>query len=357
MQNEPFLQLLSMLLETHSPTGDEEEINRVLIPIFEQYCDETWKDNADNIIGVMRGKSECQPVRVFAHKDEIGAIVKRIDPDGRLVLSALGGSLPWRYGEGPMDVLTNGQEITGILSVGASHISEESKTVYEATNSKPLTWDMVRLDLKTSKEKLHKLGVRAGTRAVVSRSRKHLTRIGDFVAGWALDDKGALAILIQVMKALKSQSGELPQDIYFVATSGEEIRITGGAFAARTLPGDVLIALDVAPVAEEYDIVNSSQPVLLYKDRQSIYHKPTNDSLARLAEYLGFGCQSAVVSSYSSDASYSNSYGYTGKPVCLCFPTENTHGYEIANLQAMQNMTELLSAYLRGLSDSTNCGN
>jgi putative aminopeptidase FrvX len=346
MQTESFIQLLSTLLKTHSPSGDEDEINGVLTPLFEQYCDETWNDDADNIVGVIHGKNQNQPVRIFAHKDEIGAIVKRIDPDGRLVLTSLGDARPWRYGEGPMDVLAKGEIITGILSVGASHTSEESKVVYDAKFNKPLAWEMARLDLKLSKEQLDKLGVRAGTRVVVSRTRKSLTRIGDFVAGWAMDDKGALAILIQVMAELKSKSGLLPQNVYFVASSGEEIRITGGAFAARTLPGDILIALDVAPVAEEYGIVNSSQPVLLYKDRQSMYHKKTSDNLFQLAEHLGFGCQTAVVSGYSSDASYANSYGYTGKPVALCYPTENTHGYEIVNLLAMQNMVELLTAYL-----------
>ncbi len=346
MQTESFIQQLSKLLETHSPSGDEEEINQILIPLFEKYCDETWKDDADNIVGVIHGKNQNQAVRVFAHKDEIGAIVKRIDPDGRLVLTGLGDARPWRYGEGPMDVLADGKVITGILCVGASHTTEESKTVYDAKFNKPLSWEMARLDLKMSNEQLKKLGVKAGTRVVVSRTRKSLTRIGDFVAGWAMDDKGALAVLLQVMAELKSKSGVLPQDVYFVATSGEEIRITGGAFAARTLPGDVLIALDVAPVAEEYGIVNSSQPVLLYKDRQSMYHKRTSDSLFELAGHLGFGCQTAVVSGYSSDASYANSYGYTGKPVALCFPTENTHGYEIVNLQAMLNMVALLVAHL-----------
>ncbi|MCX6985548.1 MAG: M20/M25/M40 family metallo-hydrolase [Lentisphaerae bacterium] len=351
MNHEEFLQMLSSLLKTHSPSGDEEEINHILIPLFEQTCDKTWKDEAGNIIGVVRGKGGHQPVRVLAHKDEIGAIVKRIDPDGRLVLTALGASAPWRYGEGPMDVLAVNQVLTGILSVGANHISEESKTVYQALFSKPLTWDMVRLDLKIQKEQLLKLGVRVGTRVVVSRSRKQLTQIGDFVAGWALDDKGAIAILLQVMQALKSQDGNLPQDVYFVASGGEEIGISGGAFAARTLPGDVLIALEVAPVAEEYDIKNSAQPVLIYKDRQSIYHKQTTDTLSHLAEELGFGFQAAVVSAFSSDASYANSYGYTGKAVCLCFPTENTHGYEITNLEAMENTAKLLTAYLTNISN------
>ncbi|MFH2038753.1 MAG: M20/M25/M40 family metallo-hydrolase [Chloroflexota bacterium] len=297
---------------------------------------------------MIHGKDNCKAVRVMAHKDEIGAIVKRIDPDGCLVLTELGASVPWRYGEGLMDVLAENRILTGVLSVGANHISEESKTVYEARFSKPLTWDMVRLDLKTPKEQLPQLGVRVGARVVVSRSRKQLTQIGDFIAGWALDDKGALAILIQVMQTLKTHARDLPQDVYFVASAGEEIRISGGAFAARTLPGDVLIALEVAPVAEEYDIKNNSQPVLIYKDRQSIYHKQTTDALSHLADELGFGSQHAVISAFSSDASYANSYGYTGKAVCMGFPTENTHGYEIANLEGMENTAKLLSAYLIG---------
>lgn len=348
MQGNTFTNLLSSILITHSPSGDEDEINQILIPLFKQYCDECWRDDADNIVGVIRGEKQNSPIRVFAHKDEISAIVKRIEADGRLVLTGLGDARPWRYGEGPMDVLAEGKIITGILCVGSSHTTDESQTVYDAKFNKPLSWEMVRLDLKTSKDQLNKLGIRAGTRVVVSRSRKQITQIGDYVAGWALDDKGALAILIEVMKNLKKQSGKLPQDVYLVATSGEEIRITGGAFAARTLPGDILIALDVAPVADEYNIINSSQPVLLYKDRQSMYHKKTTDALVRLADRLGFGCQTAVLSGYSSDASYANSYGYTGKPVGLCYPTENTHGYEIVNLQAMLNITKLLTAFLSG---------
>lgn len=348
MPNDIFIPLLSTLLETHSPSGDEEEIDQLLVPRFMQSCDQSWQDEAGNIIGLLRGQGHRQPVRVLAHKDEIGAIVKRIEPDGRLILTGLGASMPWRYGEGPMDVLAEGQVLTGILGVGASHITEESNIAYDARFRKPLTWEMVRLDLKMSKERLIELGVRVGTRVVVSRSRKRLIQIGDYIAGWALDDKCGLAIMLQVMEIIKSNFLTLPQDVYFVASSGEEVRITGGAYAARSLPGDVLIAIEVAPVAEEYNIINSAQPVLIYKDRQSIYHKPTTDLLARLAEQLGFGCQAAVLSSFSSDASYASSYGYTGKAVCIGFPTENTHGYEIANLKATENTIQLLVAYLTG---------
>ena len=345
------IQHLSTLIQTHSPSGEEGEIDRVLLPCFQESSNEAWIDEAGNIIGLIRGSGQRPPVKILAHKDEIGAIVKRIDPDGRLVLSGLGASSPWRYGEGPMDVLAKDEILTGILSVGSNHISRESKTIFDARFNKPLTWDMVRLDLKTSKQELIEKDVRAGTRVVVSRSRKSLTRLGDYVAGWTLDDKGALAILLQVMERLKSRSDPLPQDVYCVATSGEEVRITGGAFAARTLPGDILVALEVAPVAEEYDLQNSAQPVLVYQDRQSIYHKPTTDHLVDLSLKLGFGCQSAVLSGFSSDASYANSYGYTGKAVCLAFPTENTHGYEIACLEGMVNTSNLLTEFLTRSQD------
>ena len=49
---------------------------------------------------------EPGPVRaVLAHKDEIGAMVKRVEERGRLRVGKLGGSFPWVWGEGPVDVL------------------------------------------------------------------------------------------------------------------------------------------------------------------------------------------------------------------------------------------------------------
>ena len=292
MNRDEFIPLLTRILETHSPSGQEGEMDALALEEMKKTNAEISTDDGGNVFGFMKGTGAKPPVIVTAHKDEIGVIVKRIEDDGRLALDNIGGSYPWRYGEGPMDVLADTGIVTGFLSFGASHISEETENVHEAKTRKPLTWKMVRLDMKLSKEELREKGIRPGSRAVVSRSRKTPTIIGDYVGAYALDDKALVAIMIEAMKELSGTGEQPPRDIYFVVTSGEEIGVSGAAYAAQHFPADEMIALEVAPVAKEYRIENTPQPVLIYKDGRSVYHKETTDVLYRLAEQLGFGCQS-----------------------------------------------------------------
>jgi len=344
MERTEFIELLKRLLLTHSPPGDEGEMECLIEEEFKACCDEVWQDDCDNIIGLIKGETDENPIRIMAHKDEIGMIVKRIEDNGKLRLEPLGGANVWRYGEGPMDVLSDTNVITGVLSVGASHTSQEASDVQQA-KSKALDWGMVRLDTKLSKAELIQRGVRPGTRALVSRLRKEPLIIEDYVCGWGLDDKGGVAIMIDVAKEL-ANADKKSRDVYFVATSAEEPGVSGGAYAARTLPGDEIIAIEVAPVHSEYDIQNSEKPVVIYKDGMMVYDKRMSDRFYHLGAELGFGCQAMCVSSFGSDASYSLRYGFSGRAVCVGFPTENTHGYEMSKIEGMENLARLLSAYL-----------
>ena len=46
-----------------------------------------------------------------------------------------------------------------------------------------------------------------------------------------------------------------------------------------------------------------------------------------------------------SDGSIAMKYGHVGRAACLGFPTQNTHGYEIAHLGAIENCIAVLCAY------------
>jgi len=380
MERHEFIELLKKLLLTHSPSGDEGEMECVVREEMENCCDDVWIDECDNVVGLIRGQTNENPVRVMAHKDEIGMIVKRVESDGRLRVESTGGANTWRYGEGPMDILSDSGVLTGVLSIGPSHTSPEAGDMQQA-RSKPLDWDMVRIDAKLSQGELTQKGVRAGTRVVVSRLRKEPLILGDYICAWGLDDKGGVAIMLNVFarltlcaldstmlpletaltstthkqdakglraKQLANRCEKPPRDVYFIATSAEEPGISGGAYAARTLPGNETIAIEVAPVHREYDIQNCAKPVIIYKDSAMVYSKKLSDKLYHLGETLGFGCQSCSVSSFGSDASHVLKYGLTGKAACIGFPTENTHGYEIANIDGMENSAKLILAFIQG---------
>ena len=91
---------------------------------------------------------------------------------------------------------------------------------------------------------------------------------------------------------------------------------------------------------------NSADPVLLCKDRVGVYHQGTVDHLARLTTDLGFDAQFAVITSYGSDASIAHASGAIARAALLGYPGDNTHGFEICNIDGMVNTARLLLAYL-----------
>lgn len=345
-------QLLDEILVTHSPCGREEEVEEIALRRFGEYCDEVWRDAHNNIIGKINGASSEDATLLLAHKDEISTMVRKIDDDGKIWLEPLGGTVPWRLGEGPYDVLGD-EWITGILSVGSTHSSHLSPRIAKAKSEKPLDWEMCYLDCKLNKEELAARGVGIGSLACISRLRKQPLYLQDkFIAARALDDKAALVALFLAMKQIKESGQQPPLDVYFAATSSEEIGISGAAYVLRSLIADrnvtTVIAAEVAPVADEYPTVMDERPVVLMKDAMFIYTPALCRELVQTAERLGLGHQRQVVRSFGSDTSMTVKYGYIGRAGCVAFPTENTHGCEVAPVVAIENVGKLLAGFVLG---------
>ncbi|MGB3640629.1 MAG: M42 family peptidase, partial [Rivularia sp. (in: cyanobacteria)] len=55
--------------------------------------------------------------------------------------------------------------------------------------------------------------------------------------------------------------------------------------------------------------------------------------------------QLATLSQFGSDASIAMKFGHVPRGACLSFPTQNTHGYEIAHLGAIANCIDLLKEF------------
>lgn len=345
-------ELLDSILVTHAPCGREAETEEWVLSHFSRLCDEVHRDPHDNIVGKIEGQSSQDGILILAHKDEIATMVRNIDADGKLWLEPLGGTVPWRYGEGPYDIL--GQEwITGILSVGSTHSSHRSARVYRAKTEKPLDWEMCYVDCKLNAEELAAKGVRVGSLGCISRLRKTPVYLQDrFVAGYGLDDKAGLVSLVLALEELHDSPRKPLVDVYVAATSSEEVGVSGGAYVTRTLTAEhtinTVIAVDVAPVVEEYPTQLDERPVILMKDAGFIYHPGLAQELLDTCDRLKLGHQETTVRSYGSDTSTAAKYGLVGRWACVGIPTENTHGYEVAPLGAIENVGKLLGGFALG---------
>ena len=271
-------------------------------------------------------------------------MVKRVDDDGRLAVSKVGGSFPWVWGEGPVDVLGDHDQLTGVLSFGSRHISDESP--HKEQTEKAVRWRDAWVETMLDAEALAAAGVRPGTRVVPTAYRKRPVRLGpegEYVASYAIDDKGAVAGLLDLAARLT----EPPRcDVELVFTSREEIGCVGASFYAGRTVASSLIALEVTPVAKEYRHHAGARPGA---DRGRLIRPTARRSgreLAGAASAAGLTMQHAVVSNFGSDASSALRAGNVARTACLAFATENTHGFEIAHLDGITNCVTVLERWL-----------
>ncbi|TAE59710.1 MAG: M42 family peptidase [Nostocales cyanobacterium] len=244
------------------------------------------------------------------------------------------------YGEGVVDLLGDHQTISGILSFGSRHISHESPQKVQQEDT-AVKWENAWIETKCTTAELEAAGIRPGTRMVVGKHRKKPIRLNNYIASYTLDNKASLAIMLCLAETLKQP---IP-DVYLVASAKEEVGAIGALYFTQNQKLDALIALEICPLSSEYPIQDGEKPVLLIQDGYGIYDEYLNRELRQCAKQLDMDLQLATISGFGSDASIAMKFGHTARAACLSFPTQNTHGYEIAHLGAILNCVQLLKQY------------
>ncbi|WP_421682180.1 M20/M25/M40 family metallo-hydrolase [Stutzerimonas urumqiensis] len=352
MTVEQQLQLLEELLLARGPAGQEEEVRAICHRELSGCCDEVWQDPAGNLIGVIkatqvpRAEAEQHAIRIMAHQDEIAMVVKRIDDDGRLRVVALGGAYPVNFGMCPVDILGESQVLSGALSFGTMHGTTETSQSKDVLQG-DVQWNDVHVITRYSKAELGELGVRAGTRVVLSRHWRKPFRIRDCIAAHFLDDRAPIVTALTAARMLCDCRESLTADVMFVFTTNEEETNSGAQYAARTLPGTLCIALEVGPIAAEYDTRLSVDPIVLTGDEKGFYSRHVSEGLLKAAARCGYRPQPALMPGFASDASAVLGSGSSPTAGCLAIPTENTHGYEVIMQHGMEACARTLAEYLK----------
>ncbi|MEM8503867.1 MAG: M42 family peptidase [Cyanobacteria bacterium P01_D01_bin.1] len=363
-----FFDTIAELVMLHSPSGVEGEVNDYLLARLSALGVEHWQDEADNVVAKLSARAskntetkpqaeqsrnaegEAKPTRsvsereslvITGHKDEIGAIVKGVERNGRISVRALGGAYPWVYGEGVVDLLGDRTTVSGILSFGSRHVSHESPQK-RFQEGKAVEWPLAWVETKLSVSELRSAGVRPGTRMVVGKHRKRPFRMGDHIASYTLDNKASLAILLALAEQVKSP----PIDVYLVASAKEEVGAVGALYFTQRNHFDQMIALEICPLAREYPLIDSPTPALFSQDSYGLYDEGLNREIMAAAEQMYLPLQVAAIDGFGSDASIAMKFGHVARGACLAFPTENTHGYEIAHLGAIRNCYKVLRSFI-----------
>lgn len=244
-------------------SGQEDAVRAYLEAAVAGYCESVATDPLGNLIVTKKGKSAPAVKLVLsAHMDEVGFVVTRIEEDGMLSFTNVGGVMPAVAGARP--VLVGDNALPGVIGMKPKHLLEKG----EDEKYTPIK-DM-RIDLgTTSREETAKLTAPGD---MITFAGEYREMGGDCFCVKAIDDRAGCAMLLELIR------GELPVDCTFVFTTQEESGCTGARTAAFTVAADIAIAVEGTTASDLPDVKGSKRvcavgggPVISHMDRGTIY--------------------------------------------------------------------------------------
>jgi putative aminopeptidase FrvX len=224
-------ELLKKLSDAHGVSGFEDNIRDIIRKELSGHVDEFREDSLGNLIAVRKGSDFS--VMIASHMDEIGLMVQYIDEKGFIKFVGIGGWYnPSLYTRRVILHGTNGPVI-GVLGAKPPHIMTPED------RKKEIKMDDLFIDIGVSSaDEVAALGIEIGTPITIEQEFTKLA--GNRVSGKALDNRVGVAVLIEVIKRMKT-----PMTVYGVFTVQEEVGLKGAKVSAFALNPDIAIATDV----------------------------------------------------------------------------------------------------------------
>ena len=284
---------------------------------------------------------EGSPLCVTAHLDDIGLMVRKINPDGSLNVCPVGGLYPFYCVTENVRVYTrDGKVLTGTICrmPNSIHVTEDElrKNVGDFAKDVCIVLDD---DVKCADD-ARKLGVETGD---VIALYPRLEFQNGYIKSRFVDDKAAVAILFAAIKRLKDAGVKMGRKVYFYFAEYEEI-----GHGTTVLPAGVkdMIAVDIAPTGPE-QTSDEKKVTIFAKDSRFPYHYELTNELRALAKDNGIDYALDIFTPhYGTDCDPSIAAGYDIRHAAIGFGTSNSHGYERTHVEGLKQTYDLLLAYL-----------
>lgn len=354
-------ELLRELMLLRAPSGYEKEMAYRMRGLFTASGGETRIDRAGNVIAKFAGTSADGPVvMVYAHMDQLGFIVRHIEPDGFLRIDRLGGV--------PVKVLpslklsvrtTSGAWLPGVIGAKSHHAS----TAEEKTKVDPIESLYVDIGARSAAE-ARGLGIEIGCPCVYEPSFEKLH--GETVCGTSADNRGGCACLAQIAEDISTNRPAAT--VYLVACVWEEFNLRGAMLAAREIKPDAAVCLDVVLSGDTPDLegrfdtaVGGGPAVSMYNfhGRGTLNGCIAHEGLARLADEVA--AEDSVALQFFASTGIITDSAYlqfeNGGTACvdLGFPVRYTHTPgEVCCLRDIADLGRLACGMLRRIGPGFN---
>lgn len=333
------LEQFQKLLAIDSTTGQFREIQNYILSESEAMGFPVTVSHKGGVIADLGG--EGNTLALSAHLDDIGLMVRRINPDGTLNVCSVGGLHPFYCVTENVRVYTReGKVFTGSVcrTPNSVHVTEEELRATLPDYRKNVC---VVLDEPVySAADTRALGVESGD---VIALEHRFTMSNGYIKSRFIDDKASAAVLLSVMKYIKEHAVKLSRRVLVYFSLYEEI-----GHGTVWLPEDVrdFIAVDIAPTGPDQNSEEHKVSIFA-KDSRYPYHWELTNELRAAAIRAGVDYVMDVFTPhYGSDGDGSVAAGYDIRHAAIGPGTANSHGYERTHIDGLKNTYALLMAYL-----------
>ncbi|HHQ45215.1 MAG TPA: M42 family peptidase [Candidatus Altiarchaeales archaeon] len=341
------MDLMEKLCRASGVSGFEGGASSLMMAELKKCCDTVLEDNIGNIIAV---KGSGKPViKLAAHVDEVGFVVKHITKEGYLYFVKVGG-IDDRILLDQRVIVKGRGDVVGIIGAKPPHMLSGSE------RKKVVKHDEMFIDIGAKNKKDAEKRVSVGDPIVFEPNYGVLN--GKIFYGKAVDDRIGCYALIEIMKKIPKNLG---CTVYAVATTQEEVGLKGARVAAYRINPDFAIAVDTTLAGDmpgvtekESDLKIGKGPaitILEASGRGVISHPKLRSLMEKTAKAKKIPVQIDVLEGGMTDAAiiYMTREGIPSTVVSI--PTRYIHGSSgVFHMDDVENSVKLVLETIKALA-------
>ena len=308
----------------------------------------TTTDRLGNLIATFPGDPATPSVMLFAHMDQLGFFVRKIEQDGLIRVERMGGvSERAMAAQAVLLCVGPGRDVPGIIMNKAHHSTgpEEKYRVLPTPD--------IRIDTgHGSKQAVEAAGIRIGT-PVIYRPQV-LPLAANRIAGTAVDDRAGCAVLFDIAATLATRTDG--PTVHCVWSVQEEFNLRGAVVAAQVLQPDIALQIDLMLATDTPDMADRGEMTLGGGPGISLYsfhgrgtlngvipHPALVELFETTSETTGIALQRSAQVGVLTDLSHVQTVGQGVASLDIGFPMRHSHSAleccDLADLAALADLT------------------
>lgn len=230
------LTFLEKYLNTASPTGYEQNGQKVWTEYITPYVDEVRLDYYGTAYGIINPDAAFKVV-IEAHADEISWYVNYITDDGLIYVIRNGGSDQLIAPSKIVHIHGNNGIVKGVFGWPAIHTRVNQ-------NEPTPKIETIFIDCGcTTKEEVEALGIHVG--CMITYPDEFFEMNDRYFVCRALDNRMGGFMIAEVARLLKENKKNLPFGLYITNSVQEEVGLYGATMIAQTIKPNIAIVTDV----------------------------------------------------------------------------------------------------------------